>query len=429
MNAVLGLTFVGLMVLGMPIAFAMFIAGLVAVWMLPNMPAIVVMQNLFSGLDSFPLLAIPFFVLASEIMTGGSLTDVMLRFAARLVGGWRGGLGHANVLTLTAFAGISGSALAGAAGPGAMAINMMKQGGYRDAYAAALTASTAILGPIIPPSIIMIVYAMTDSNVTVTGLFLAGVVPGLVLAGSLMITNHIISVKRGYRLTPDQLDKTPVGKLFWRALPALMLPALILGGIQFGIFTPTEASAAAVVYAVVVGRFVYGTLKMSMLPALLLRTALLTASILFIVATSAVFAWVLTVGQIPQTVAAWIAGMNLSRTELLLAVNVLLLLVGIPIEPLPGVMIMGPILAPLADAAGLDPIHFAIIVCVNLTLGMVTPPVGGVLFVTSIVSGVKMGPMCREALPFLFTSILVLLLLTFVPQLSTWLPNLMGYTH
>ena len=183
------------------------------------------------------------------------------------------------------------------------------------------------------------------------------------------------------------------------------------------------------VYAVVVGRFVYGTLKMSMLPALLLRTALLTASILFIVATSAVFAWVLTVGQIPQTVAAWIAGMNLSRTELLLAVNVLLLLVGIPIEPLPGVMIMVPILAPLADAAGLDPIHFAIIVCVNLTLGMVTPPVGGVLFVTSIVSGVKMGPMCREALPFLFTSILVLLLLTFVPQLSTWLPNLMGYTH
>ncbi len=429
MSAVLGLSFLGLMVVGVPIAFAMFVAGLLAVWMQPNLPAIVVMQNLFSGLDSFPLLAIPFFVLASEIMTGGSLSDVMLRFAARLVGRWRGGLGHANVQTLTAFAGISGSALAGAAGPGAMAIQMMKQGGYKDAYAAALTASTAILGPIIPPSIIMIVYSMTDNSVTVSGLFLAGVVPGLVLAGALMLTNHLISVKRGYRLAPEALDPTPVLRLFWRALPALLLPVVILGGIQFGLFTPTEASAVAVVYALVIGRFVYGTLRFGMLPDILMRSALLTASILFIVATSAVFAWVLTVGQIPQTVAAWIAGLNLSKAELLLAVNLLLLIVGIPIEPLPGVMIMVPILAPLADAAGLDPLHFAIVVCVNLTLGMVTPPVGGVLFVTSIVSGVKMGAMCREAIPFLITCVIVLLLLTFVPQLSTWLPNLMGYTH
>ncbi|MBP6900077.1 MAG: TRAP transporter large permease [Burkholderiaceae bacterium] len=429
MSALLGLSFVGLMVLGAPIAFAMFIAGLIAVWMQPGLPAIVVMQNMFSGLDSFPLLAIPFFVLASEIMTGGSLTDVMLRFAARLVGGWRGGLGHANVLTLTAFAGISGSALAGAAGPGAMAISMMRQGGYPASYAAALTASTAILGPIIPPSIIMIVYAMTDNSVTVSGLFLAGVVPGLLLAAALMLTNHLISLRRGYRLPAQALDTAPVGRLFLRALPALLLPVVILGGIQFGLFTPTEASAVAVVYALVIGRFVYRTLRLAMLPELLMRTALLTSSILFIVATSAVFAWVLTVGQIPQTVAAWIASLNLSRTELLLAVNLLLLLVGIPIEPLPGVMIMVPILAPLADAAGIDPMHFAIVVCVNLTLGMVTPPVGGVLFVTSIVSGVKMGAMCREAVPFLITSVIVLLLLTFVPALSTWLPHLMGYTH
>ena len=429
MSAILGFAFVGLMVIGAPIAFAMLIAGLLAVWMKPGMSSLVVLQNLFSGLDSFPLLAIPFFILAAELMSGGALTDVLLKFAARLVGQRRGGLGHANILTLTFFSGISGSALADAAGPGAMLIRMMKKAGYKDAYAAALTASTAIVGPIIPPSIIMIVYALTDNSVTVTGLFLAGVVPGLLIAVALALVNHWVSIKRNYRSSAELLDPAPLWKLFWRALPALMLPAIILGGIHLGIFTPTEASAAAVLYALLVGRFVYGTLKMDMLPAILFRTALMTASIMFIVATSAVFAWVLTVGQIPQQVAGWIGGMHLSSTELLIAINVLLLLVGIFIEPLPGVMIMVPILAPLADAAGLNPLHFAIVVIVNLTLGMVTPPVGGLLFVTSIVSGVKMGPMVREMRPMLVALLIVLLLLTFVPALSTWLPGLLGYRN
>ena len=429
MTPVLTLTFVGLMALGTPIAFAMLIAGGVAVAMKPGLTPLVVMQNLFSGLDSFPLLAIPFFILAAELMSGGALTDVLLRFAARLVGARRGGLGHANILTLTFFSGISGSALADAAGPGAMLIRMMKKAGYSDAYAAALTASTAIVGPIIPPSIIMIVYALTDNSVTVTGLFLAGVVPGLLIALALAAVNHAVSVRRGYRSSAESLDPTPLLRLFVQALPALLLPAIILGGIHFGIFTPTEASAAAVAYALVIGRFVYRTLRFEMLPAILYRTALMTASILFIVATSAVFAWVLTVGQIPQQVAAWISGLELSPAALLLAINVLLLLVGIFVEPLPGVMIMVPILAPLADAAGLNPLHFAIVVIVNLTLGMITPPVGGLLFVTSIVSGVKMGPMVREAQPMLFALLAVLALLTYVPTLSTWLPGLLGYRN
>jgi TRAP-type transport system large permease protein len=429
MSAILGFVFIGLMAIGTPIAFAMLIAGLVAVAIKPGLPALVVVQNLFSGLDSFPLLAIPFFILAAELMSGGALTDVLLKFAARLVGMRRGGLGHANILTLTFFSGISGSALADAAGPGAMLIRMMRQAGYKDAYAAALTASVAIVGPIIPPSIIMIIYALTDNSVTVTGLFLAGVVPGLLIALSLAVVNHWVSAKRGYRSAPELLDPAPLLTLFWRALPALMLPLIILGGIHFGIFTPTEASAAAVLYALVVGRFVYGTLKFAMLPAILYRTALMTASILFIVATSAVFAWVLTVGQIPQQVATWIASLRLSPTMLLLAVNVLLLLVGIFIEPLPGVMIMVPILGPLADAAGLNPLHFAIVVIVNLTLGMVTPPVGGLLFVTSIVSGVKMGPMVKEMRPMLVALLVVLLLLTYVPALSTWLPGVLGYRN
>jgi len=428
-NLVLGTVFVGLMAVGTPIAFAMLIAGLVAVALKPGMTALVVTQNLFSGLDSFPLLAIPFFILAAELMSGGALTEVLLKFAARLVGKRRGGLGHANILTLTFFSGISGSALADAAGPGAMLIKMMRRAGYHEAYAAALTASVAIVGPIIPPSIIMIIYALTDNSVTVTGLFLAGVVPGVLIAVSLALVNHLVSIRRGYRTAAELLDPAPILLLFWRALPALMLPVIILGGIHFGIFTPTEASAAAVLYALLVGRFVYGTLRFEMLPAILYRTALMTASILFIVATSAVFAWVLTVGQIPQQVAGWIAGLQLSPAMLLLAVNVLLLVVGIFIEPLPGVMIMVPILGPLADAAGLHPLHFAIVVIVNLTLGMVTPPVGGLLFVTSIVSGVKMGPMVREMRPMLIALLAVLLLLTYVPALSTWLPGVLGYRN
>ena len=429
MSAILASTFLGLMILGAPIAFAMLVAGLAAVAMKPGLSGLVVVQNLFSGLDSFPLLAIPFFILAAELMSGGALTDVLLHFAARLVGRRRGGLGHANILTLTFFSGISGSALADAAGPGAMLIKMMKKAGYSDAYAAALTASTAIVGPIIPPSIIMIVYALTDNSVTITGLFLAGVVPGLLIAGALAIVNHMVSVRRNYRSSEELLDPTPLFRLFVRAVPALVLPFIILGGIHFGVFTPTEASAAAVLYAFLVGRFVYGTLRMDMLPAILFRTALMTASILFIVATSAVFAWVLTVGQIPQTVAAWIASLQLSQVTLLIAINILLLLVGIFVEPLPGVMIMVPILAPLADAAGIAPLQFAIVVIVNLTLGMITPPVGGLLFVTSIVSGVPMGPMVREARPMLVALLIVLALLTFVPGLSTWLPGLLGYRN
>lgn len=429
MSAVLTFCFLGLLVLGAPIAFAMLIAGLAAVWMKPGLTGLVVVQNMFSGLDSFPLLAIPFFILAAELMSGGALTDVLLHLAARLVGRRRGGLGHANILTLTFFSGISGSALADAAGPGAMLIRMMKKAGYSDAYAAALTASVAIVGPIIPPSIIMIIYALTDNSVTVTGLFLAGVVPGLLIAGALALVNHWVSVKRDYRTSEELIDRTPILRLFLRALPALVLPFIILGGIHFGVFTPTEASAAAVLYALLVGRFVYGTLRWDMLPAILFRTALMTASIMFIVAASAVLAWVLTVGQIPQAVTAWVAGLQLSPVMLLLAINVLLLLVGIFIEPLPGVMIMVPILAPLADAAGLNPLHFAIVVIVNLTLGMITPPVGGLLFVTSIVSGVPMGRMVREARPMLVALLVVLALLTFFPALSTSLPGLMGYRN
>jgi tripartite ATP-independent transporter DctM subunit len=236
-------------------------------------------------------------------------------------------------------------------------------------------------------------------------------------------------MKRHYRSDIARPSMRQLAVSFVKALPALALPLIILGGIHFGVFTPTEASAAAVFYALVVGRFLYGTLRFAMLPTILLRTALLTASILMVIATSEVFGWVLTVGQVPQTVAQWVAGFQLDKIELLLVINVLLLIAGIFIEPLPGVMILVPVLAPLALGAGVEPLQFAIVVLVNLTLGMITPPVGALLFVTSIVSGVTMGKMARELLPMLGAQLVVLLLLTLVPAFSTWLPRAFGYAR
>jgi TRAP-type transport system large permease protein len=421
------LVFIATLVIGVPIAFTMLIAGLAAVWVQGSLPPLVAVQQMFAGIDSFPLMAIPFFILAAELMTGGALTEVLLRFASNLIGHVRGGLGHTNVLTLTFFSGISGSALADVAGPGAMLIKMMRKAGYPAEYAAALTAATAIVGPIIPPSIIMIVYALTEPSVSIMGLFLAGVVPGLMITGSLLIVNHIISTRRGYKSSEARATARTIAHSFVRAVPALMLPVIILGGIHFGVFTPTEASAAAAFYALLVGRFLYGTLHFDMLPKILLRTALLTASILMVIATSEVFGWVLTVGQVPQTVAAWIGAFGLGPLELLLLINVFLLLAGIFIEPLPGVMILVPVLAPLALAAGIDPLQFAIVVLLNLTMGMITPPVGALLFVTTIVSGVPMGKMTRELLPMLGAQLVVLLLLTLVPGFITWLPHTFGY--
>jgi tripartite ATP-independent transporter DctM subunit len=428
-NATLMLVFLATLVMGVPIAFTMVIAGLAAVLVQGSFDPMVAVQNMFAGIDSFPLLAIPFFILAAELMSGGALTEVLLRFASQLVGHVRGGLGHTSVLTLTFFSGISGSALADAAGPGAMLIRMMKKAGYAPEYAAALTAATAIVGPIIPPSIIMIVYALTETSVSIMGLFLGGVVPGLMITGSLLAVNHWVSVRRNYRVSEARATLPEIGVGFVKALPALVLPLIILGGIHFGVFTPTEASAAAVFYALVVGRYLYGTLRFDMLPTILFRTAMLTASILMIIAASEIFSWVLTVGQIPQQVAQWMAGFHLGPVALLLLINVFLLLAGIFIEPLPGVMIFVPILAPLALAAGIHPLHFAIVVIVNLTLGMITPPVGALLFVTSIVSGVPMGKMTRDLMPMLGAQVGVLLLLSLVPQFSTWLPGVFGYAR
>ena len=413
--------------IGVPVAFALGLATATALIAADSYPLIVLLKETFTGIDSFPLMAVPFFILAAELMSGGALTEVLLRFAGQFVGHKRGGLGYTNVVSLTFFSGISGSALADAAGPGSMLIRMMDKAGYDRAYAAALTASTAIVGPIIPPSIIMIIYALQDDNVSVGSLFVAGFGPGLLIALAMCAVNWHVSRRRDYRGDGEHPTRDEILRTTWRALPALMLPVVILGGMRAGWFTPTEASVVAVFYALVCGKFLYRTLEWKALPDILARSALLSASVLIIIGLSASFAWLLTIEGVPQSMAEWIVGMQLSPWAFLVLVNVLLLLFGIFIEPLPGVMVLAPILAPVAVKLGIDPVHFAMIVIYNLTLGMITPPVGGLLFVTSNVSRVPLGPLVRELKPFLLAHGAVLLLLTFVPALSTWLPHVLGF--
>jgi len=416
-----------LLALGFPVAFALAISAALAVFAGGRYPQLVVFKEMFTGIDSFPLMAVPFFILAAELMSGGALTAVLLRFAAQFVGHLRGGLGYANVLLLTLFSGISGSALADAAGPGSMMVRMMDKAGYSRPYAAALTASTAIVGPIIPPSVSMIIYALQDENVSVGGLFVAGFIPGILIAIVMAGVNWWVCRKRDYRSREPRPSGREMLVTSIKAIPALLLIVLIIVGIRFGIFTPTEASVVAVFYALVCGKWVYRTLEWKAMPGIAARSAMLTSSVLLVMATSAAFAWVLTVEGIPQYLSQLIVSWQLSPIMFLIAVNLLLLVFGIFMEPLPGVMILVPILAPIANALGIDPIHFAMVVIVNLTLGMITPPVGGLLFVTAVSTRVSITALTREMPLFLLAHFVVLVMLTFIPSISTWLPHALGF--
>lgn len=427
MVTILFASFFVLLLIGVPVAFSLAISAALAVWFGSSYPMLVVVKEMFSGLDSFPLMAVPFFILAAELMTGGAMTTVLLRFASQFVGHLRGGLGYANVLSSTMFAGISGSALADAAGPGAMMVRMMEKSGYDKSYAGALTASSAVIGPIIPPSIIMILYAMQVSEVSVGGLFMAGIVPGLAMTAMLCAANWHVCRQRGYRASEPRPTLAEMVRTTFLAIPALMLVVIIIGGIRGGIFTPTEASVVAVFYALLCGTFVYRSLMPRDLPAILLRAALVSVSVLVILAAARAFAWVLIIESIPQTLADAILDWNLSPIIFLLVVNLLLILFGLFMDPLPGVMVLVPILSPIAHSLGIDPFHFAMIVIVNLTIGLITPPVGALLFVISSTVRLNVSELVREMPPVMVAHLIVLVLLTLVPSVSTWLPHASGF--
>jgi len=428
MAQVLIILFVACLLLGVPVAFTMGMAGLGAILIDGTLNPIMATQRMFAGINSFPLMAVPFFILASELMTAFGLTNALLRFANDLVGHIRGGLGHVNVLVSMFFAGISGSALADAAGPSAIVMRMMRKAGYDANYSGALSTATATIGPIIPPSILMVVYAISDSRVTVAGLFLAGILPGILLGAALATANHIISIKRDYRGRERRASVKEVTASGVAALPALFMPFLILGGILGGMFTPTEAGAVATVYALllaVIGRLA----TVSTLFQVFVRAAITTSSVLLIVSMASIFAWLLAYLQVPQTLAAGIGALTDEPILVLLLLAGFALICGLFIDTLPALIILTPVLAPIAYKFGIDPRQFAMMLVLNLAIGMITPPVGPVLFVISTVGRLRLEALSRAVLPLLLAELAVLLLVIFVPAISTFIPNFFGYAN
>lgn len=420
--------FFATLILGVPVAFTMGIAGIVAVLLDDGLNPLVATQRMFAGIDSFPLMAVPFFILASELMTACGLTRSLLGFANALVGHLRGGLGHVNILVSMLFAGISGSALADAAGPSAIVMRMMREAGYDRNYAGALSAATATIGPIIPPSILAVIFAISTSGVTVAGLFLAGIVPGILLGLSLAVANHVISVKNGYRGREERASFKELAGATLAALPAIIMPAIILGGILLGVFTPTEAGAVASAYALLLG-LVLRSFTFRGIYSAFVRAAVVTSSVFLIVALASIFAWLLTYLQIPQELAAAISNVTDSKLGILFILAGFALVCGFFIDTLPALIILTPILGPIAYSAGIDPLQFGMMLVLNLTIGMITPPVGPVLFVISAVGRLRIEALSKAVLPLLLAELLVLLLVILVPGVSTFVPNLFGFAN
>jgi tripartite ATP-independent transporter DctM subunit len=423
------LTFFVGMLLGVPIAISMGGSGFVALLLDGKLSLLTVPQRFFNGINSFPLMAVPFFILAADLMSASGITLSLLRFSTSLVGHIRGGLGHVNILTEMIFSGISGSALADAAGPGALVMRMMQKAGYDEYYSAALTAANATIGPIIPPSIIMVIYAITDSKVTVAGLFLAGVVPGILMGLALALVNHITAVRRHYLFRSPVVGWRERLRSLWRAVPALLMPAIIIGGILGGVFTATEASAVGVFYALFIGFFVTKRLTLRMLPRVVVQSALVSSAALLIVSMASLFANILTMVQVPQKVAAYITSLSSDPVVIITLVAVFVLICGLFIDTLPAVIILVPVLAPVADQVGIDPLHFAMAFVLNITIGMVTPPVGAVLFIITAVGGLNFEKLSRAILPMLLALFVVLALVVYVPAISVTLPRMLGFAR
>ncbi|WP_114011767.1 TRAP transporter large permease [Cohaesibacter intestini] len=428
MASTLIILFFATLLLGVPVAFTMGIAGLTAIFVDGSINPLVAAQRLFSGIDSFPLMAVPFFILASELMTACGLTGALLRFANALVGHVRGGMGHVNILVSMLFAGISGSALADAAGPSAIVMRMMREAGYEKNYAGALSAATATIGPIIPPSILAVIFAISTNGVTVAGLFLAGIVPGMLLGLSLAIANHYVSTKHGYRGRDHRASRSELFSSIFQAIPALVMPAIILGGILLGVFTPTEAGAVASAYALLLG-LVMRAFSIEGLYKAFARAAVITSSVFLIVAMASIFAWLLTYLQIPQELAKLIASVTDSKIGILIILALFALICGFFIDTLPALIILTPILGPIAYSAGIDPLQFGMMLVLNLTIGMITPPVGPVLFVIATVGKLRIEGLFKAVLPLLLAELIVLALVIFVPAISTAVPHFFGFAN
>ncbi|MCP1143522.1 TRAP transporter large permease [Lysinibacillus endophyticus] len=417
------ISFAILLLLGVPIAYVLGMTTVIYIFATDNLGLVLtVPQRLFSGMENYGLLAIPLFMLAGELMNSGGITKRLVDVAKKFIGHYRGGLAYVNVIANTMLAAIIGSATAQIAMMSRTMVPEMEKAGYSKPFSTATTAAAGLLGPIIPPSMMFILYGV-GSGVSIGDMFMAGVIPGLLLSLSFIIIIAFIGMKAQWPVQEKASVKdmmTSLGKV----LPALSVPVIIIAGILTGVFTATESAAIACVVAIIVGAFVYRELKLSSIPNVLSQTAITTAVITILIAMANIFGWMLSFEQVPQQIAAWMVSLSDSPVVFLLLVNIFLLFVGMFMDGIAALIILIPIFMPLLPTYGVDPIHFGIIICINLTIGILTPPVGSGLFIASSITKVSIGDLVKSLWPFLIVALIVLLLLTYVPALSLWLPGL-----
>ncbi len=425
---ILGLVFFVLLLLGIPISFAIGTAAVAALLMSldPSAATTVIAQRMATGLDSFALLAIPFFVLSGQLMNRGGIARRLIDLAKVVVGRFPGGLAYVNVLGSMLFGSISGSAVAAAAAIGGVMTPLMKREGYNREFAAAVNISAAPIGLLIPPSNIMVVYSLASGGVSIAALFLAGYVPGILLGLALMVVVGIIAKRRGYPVGEKVSFRNAID-IFFAAVPSLLLVAIVMGGIIMGWFTPTEASAIAVAYTFVLSVVVYREIKWQELPAILTDSAATTAIVLLLVGTSMGMSWVMSSANIPQTITDALLSITQDKVLLLLIINALLLVVGMFMDMTPAVLIFTPILLPVVVKFGMSPLHFGLVLIFNLCMGLCTPPVGNCLFVGCGVAETTIAKVWRPMVPFLIAMFAVLMAVTYWPALSTALPKALGF--
>jgi tripartite ATP-independent transporter DctM subunit len=420
--AILFISLFTMLIVGFPVAVALAGSSAIYILLQGTVPDVVIMHRIINGVDSFPLLAIPFFVLAGNLMNTAGITNRIFDFAMALVGWLRGGLGHVNVTASIIFAGMSGTAVADAGGLGTIEIKAMRDRGYSASFAMGITAASSTIGPIIPPSLPLVIYGVM-ANASIGQLFVAGIIPGLLMAFALMV--YVAWQAYVTNIPADQQFRLyALGKSFINALPALMTPGLIIGGMIFGWFTPTEAAIAACVWALFLGFVIYRSMSWKRFLRVSMDTVETTAIILFIVGAASIFAWVLTQARITEYLAGGLLAISDNPIVILFLINIILLIVGCFLETIAAITILVPVLLPITQQLGIDPVHFGIVMVLNLMIGLLTPPVGMVLYILSRVAKMPLTEAIRAVGPFLVPLLVVLVLITFIPEITLFLPGL-----
>lgn len=417
------LAFIVLLLIRVPISIVLGVTSIVYLVTSGNSGLLVsVPQRIYSGMESFSYIAIPLFMLAGELMNQGGITNRLIRFSQTLVGHFKGGLAYVNVIANTFLASILGSSLAQTAMMSRVMVPAMEKEGYKREFSTATTAASAMMGPIIPPSMIFILYSV-GAGVSVGSMFLAGIIPGILLACSFIV----LLIYYGYRLNLPKSDRKPVKEIitsFLQVIPALSVPTVIIWGILSGVFTATESAAIACLIAMLTGLFVYRELKIKNFPKILVNTALTTATVTLLIAMAKLFGLVLTFERIPQVMAEWMVTLTESPLMFLIIINIFMLLVGMVMDGIAALILLTPIIVPMALLYGIDPIHLGVILCLNVVIGSLTPPVGAGLFIASSVANVKLEHLVKSIAPFLIVALLVLFLITYFPELVLWIPSM-----